>query len=86
MNEEIRRQLTDHLQPRLERYGITPGELTGHFDLVKSGLVNSLEFVELITAMEKRLGIEVDFDAALDAGDFTTFGGLIRTLENSQHG
>ena len=81
MNNEIRQQLINHLRPRLERFGIAEGELTAGFDLVKSGFVNSLEFVELVTGLEKHFGIEVDFESAIDKGDFTTFGGLARTIE-----
>jgi acyl carrier protein len=86
MNNEIRQQLISHLHTKLERFGIGEGELTTGFDLVKSGLVNSLEFVELVTGLEKHFGIEVDFEAALDAGDFTTFGGLANTLEKYLNG
>lgn len=86
MNSEIRQQLVSHLHNKLDRFGIGESELTADFDLVKSGLVNSLEFVELVTGLEKHFGIEVDFEAALDAGGFTTFGGLANTLEKHLNG
>lgn len=86
MNRQIREQLISMLQPRLQRHGISENELTPGFDLVKSGFVNSLEFVELITRLEKHYHVEIDFDAALESKDFTTFGGLIGTLEKQMHG
>ena len=74
------------IKPKLERLGISENELTSGFDLVKSGFVNSLEFVELITRMEKHFKIELDFESALELGDFTTFSGLVRTFEKKLNG
>ena len=82
MNKEIKKELIRILKPRLERFGIGAKELTPGFDLVKSGFVNSLEFVEIITRLEKRFQVEVDFEKAIDTGDFGTFGGVVRTIEN----
>jgi acyl carrier protein len=86
MNKDIKEQVVMLLKPKLERLGINERELTSGFDLVKSGFVNSLEFVEIVTQIEKHFDIEVDFDKALDSNDFTTFGGLIGTLENFFNG
>ena len=86
MNKEIREQLISILRPKLQRLGISEKELTSGFDLVRSGFVNSLEFVELVTRLEKQFSIEIDFDKALENKDFTTFGGLINTLEKQIHG
>jgi acyl carrier protein len=86
MNKEIREQLVIILKPKLERLGISEKELTAGFDLVKSGFVNSLEFVELVTRLEKHFQVEVDFDRALESKGFTTFGGLVDILEKQIHG
>ena len=86
MNKAIKEQVVFLLKPKLERLGIEERELTTGFDLVKSGFVNSLEFVELVTQMEKHFGIEIDFDKELESSDFTTFGGVIKTLDNYLNG
>lgn len=86
MHKEIQSRLIQLLQPKLERFQISESELTAGFDLVKSGFVNSLEFVELVTGLEKHFGIEISFEDALEKGDFTTFGGLLRTIEKYYHG
>ena len=86
MDKNIREQLLTILKPKFERLGISEKEMTPGFDLVKSGFVNSLEFVELVTRLEKHFRIEVDFDQALGAKDFTTFGGLVDTIEKQMHG
>jgi hypothetical protein len=41
---EIGKQLTELLREKLERLSIKDHEIGGSFDLVKSGLLNSLEF------------------------------------------
>ena len=86
MNKEIKNQVVTILEPKLKRLGIAENELTSGFDLIKSGFVNSLEFVELVTRLEKQFNVEVDFDKALESRDFTTFGGLVDTLEEQING
>jgi acyl carrier protein len=86
MNKEIKVQVVSLLLPKLERLGIEKKELTAGFDLVRSGFVNSLEFVELVTRLEKHFNIELDFENALESTDFTTLGGLIKTLEKQLNG
>ncbi len=86
MDKIVRAQLIELLRPKLERFSINEKELTDGFDLVKSGFVNSMEFVELITGLEKHFHIEIDFEEALESKDFTTFGGLMRTIEEQRNG
>lgn len=70
------------LRDKLHRLGIRENELGTGFDLVKSGLLNSLEFVDMVASMEKIFKHEIDFEQALDSGELTTLGGLIRAFEN----
>lgn len=77
---EIRKQITELLRERLERLSIKDHEIGNSFDLVKSGLLNSLEFVDMVASLEKLQGIEIDFEKALDNGDFTTLNGLIKAF------
>jgi len=86
MERDIKHRLIDLLRPKLERFGVEEKELTPGFDLVKSGFVNSLEFVELVTRLEKHFSIELDFEKALESDDFTTFGGLIHAVEKHLNG
>lgn len=69
------------LGDKLSRYGIKSGELNDRFDLLRSGLLNSLEFVEFIAGMEKSLGKEMDFEKAVEQEDFTTIKGVLRNFE-----
>jgi acyl carrier protein len=80
MENNIKKQLFILLEDKLRRLSIRDNELGDNFDLVKSGLLNSLEFVDMVASLEKAFGTEIDFEQALDAGDLTTMGGLIRAF------
>jgi acyl carrier protein len=84
MESEIRKQLMALISDKLQRLDIKESELGIGFDLVKSGLLNSLEFVDLVASMEKLNDLEIDFEAALDSGELTTVGGLIRVFEKKK--
>ena len=86
MDRIIREQIIEMLRPKLDRFSIKENELNDSFDLVKSGFVNSLEFVELITRLEKHFSIEIDFEKALEARDFTTLGGLAKIIQKQRNG
>ncbi len=60
------------LSDRLKMFGINDGEIKGGFDLVKSGLMDSMAFVNFIGEMEKAFDHEIDFDSVLEDEKFTT--------------
>lgn len=45
-------------------------------NLVQSGLVDSLGFLELVAAVETKFGVKFDFSAA-DPAEFTTLEGFV---------
>ena len=81
MESEIRNQVMELISDKLRRIFVSENEISGSFDLVKTGLMNSLEFVDLVASLEKMNGIEIDFETALEKGDFTTLGGLIKAFK-----
>lgn len=74
------------MSDKLTRAGLREIELSDDFDLVKSGLVNSLEFVEIVSNMERNFKVEIDFESALENGTLTKLGGLIQTFEKQLNG
>ncbi len=84
MESETRKQVVELIRDKLKRLAIRESGLSDSFDLVKSGLLNSLEFVDLVASIEKTNDHEIDFEKELDSGDFTTLGGLIRAFENNE--
>ena len=74
---ELLKRLRERLVARAERLGMQADELDGPLDLVRSGLLDSLGFVDLITELEQELGCEVDLAAAFDKPGATTLDGVI---------
>jgi acyl carrier protein len=52
-------------------------ELTMHTNLMESGMLDSIGFVELIVFMERQTGGNIDL-TDVDPGEFTTVQGLCR--------
>jgi acyl carrier protein len=75
--QEVKSILMDHLDGRLRLFGISPAELDGDFDLVRSGLLDSMAFVDLVGALEEKLGVQIDFEKVMEDERFTTVSGLL---------
>jgi acyl carrier protein len=69
-------QLTD----KMNRTGLSEKDLSSDFNLTKSGLLDSLSFVNLVVQIEKKYGIEIDFEKAFQNPDFTNISGLINVI------
>ncbi|MEZ4757074.1 MAG: acyl carrier protein [Flavobacteriales bacterium] len=74
---ELRTALVEALLPRASRLGMERSELTDDLDLLRSGLLDSLGFVDLVVELEKRSGREVDLMSAMERPGGSTVGGLI---------
>jgi len=72
------------LKEKLELFGIKGEEVKGDFDLVKSGLMDSMSFVDFIGDMEQHFGKEIDFDKVMDDENFTTLDGLIKLFQDER--
>ncbi|HET6243536.1 MAG: acyl carrier protein [Bacteroidetes bacterium] len=81
MEKEITTFILEQLDKRLIRIGMQRKEITPNFDLVKSGLLDSMSFVDLVVEIEKKFNTEIDFELAFQNADFTTISGLIQTIE-----
>lgn len=87
MNEKvIKDSLLNFLEDRMNMFGISQTELDADFDLVKSGLLDSMAFVDMIGALEEQLGVEIDFDKVMEDERFTTFSGVIDLFNQELHG
>ena len=74
---DVRAIVIDLVTPRLERAGKSAAELEDSTELLQSGLIDSFEFLDLITEIEQRAGVEIDL-AAMEDDDIGTVGGLVR--------
>ncbi len=73
--------MVDSIRDKLEIYGVRKDELNGDFDLVKSGLMDSMAFVAFVGDLETHFGKELDFDNIVDDEAFTTLGGLVKLFQ-----
>ena len=81
-NSDVRSKMLELLSDRLKMFGIKEGEIKGDFDLVKSGLMDSMAFVNFIGEMEKTFDHEIDFDSVLEDEDFTTVKKITELFNN----
>ncbi len=82
-HSDIRTQVHAALLPRLQRLGLGAADLTDDLDLVRSGVLDSLGFVDLIAGLEDSTGMRIDLEAALGASGATTLGGVINLFSRS---
>lgn len=75
-SKELHTLIVRHLADRLVRLGVLERELDKDFDLVRSGLLDSLGFIDLVAALEESTGKQVDLEKALEGSEATTMRGL----------
>ena len=79
--ESVKSLILARLGPSIGEIGLAPAALTDDFDLLTSGVIDSLGIVELIAALEQQLGIAIDL-SELDPENLTTLGPLSRYIES----
>ncbi len=86
MNEnEVRGFIIGLLREKLLLFNIAESEVKDTFDLVKSGLLDSMAFVDLIAEAEEKYEIEIDFELLADTSDFTSMGKIVNIILNAHH-
>lgn len=76
--QRVQAMVEELLAGRLEAIGLGRNDLTDDLDLVRSGLLDSLAFVDLLAALEQRTGRQIDLEAALASGRGTRMGTVVR--------
>lgn len=77
----MRELIEERLALRLQRLGLERSDLTNDLDLVRSGLLDSLGFVDLIADLEQHTGRQVDLERALEEHGATRLGSVIKLFE-----
>jgi acyl carrier protein len=72
----VHQMIMDRIRQRLQRLGMEEREVTADLDLVRSGLLDSLSFVDLIADLETASGRQVDLEKAMDRPGATTVKGV----------
>jgi acyl carrier protein len=84
-HKRIRDYILGLINKRLLLFDIDRGELNDDFDLVKSGLLDSMAFIDLVAGAEEEFEIEIDFEQLADTDDFTSLGGLVDIIMNTKN-
>lgn len=80
--KDYRSLVIDLLSSALCEASIDPADVDDSLNIIDSGLVDSLRFLELVTNLERRAGVTLDlFD--VDPDLLTTIGGLVELLCNA---
>ena len=78
--EEVKRFIIFHLDISFKENSMTEKEITDDFDIMKEGIVDSIGFIQLISAIEEQFGIEIDLEA-MDTENLTVIGSLCKYIE-----
>lgn len=73
--ESIKAHIIDFIRDKVSEDELKGILADGDFDLVASGLLSSLEFMELIAGIEEKQGVEIDFEEH-DPSAYTSIMGL----------
>ena len=82
-DKEIKTFILRFLEKRAQRLGIKEKFLLNDFELIKSGLLDSMSFLDLIAALEDRFKVQIDFDDKSPA-EFTTLVGLTKLVSEAK--
>ncbi|MGA2531556.1 MAG: acyl carrier protein [Candidatus Aminicenantales bacterium] len=67
---EVRSFLLEHFSFTIAANGLNPTEIGDDFDLLEAGVIDSLGVLEMISAVEQRFKITVDFEP-MDPAELT---------------
>lgn len=81
----IRDFIYERISDKLILFNLDKAEVDKDFDLVKSGLLDSMAFVDLVAALEEKFKVEIDFEQAAENDDFTRLGNLIILIKNARN-
>ncbi len=79
-SDEVRSFIIAHLGDAFKENGAATDQVKDDFDLLKMGIIDSIGFIGLISAVEDRFGIEIDFED-MDTDNLTVIGPMSRYIE-----
>ncbi len=74
---QVRSFLLELYAEQFSKKGMSAGEVPDGFDLLNEGIIDSLGILELVTSLESRFELRIDFED-MDAERFTRIGDLSR--------
>ena len=80
MESEIKNFIIEQLDTRFKRIGFLEKYLLPDFNLVQTGILDSMQFIELVALIEKKFNVEIDFENE-SPNSFTTLSGLSNLVQ-----
>jgi acyl carrier protein len=77
--EAIRRRVLEFLSHKLAAKGLEVPQLTDSFAYLEAGVLDSIDFVTLLTELRRDLGVTLELED-LDPTEYATIGGLVACL------
>lgn len=78
--QEIIIKIHELISDKLKLFNLRTSDADASFDLVKSGLLDSMAFVDLIATLEEAFNVEIDFEEASEDDKMTEIGGLAEII------
>jgi acyl carrier protein len=80
--EDIRKFILRRYSEQLSANGMALDAVPDDYDLMITGVIDSLGLIEMISAMEDEFNLEIDFEG-LDADEMTIIGPFCRYVEKN---
>ena len=81
LETRVRTVVLDAVRERLTLLSVPEADVTGDFDLVNSGVLDSIAFLEMIVTLESEFGFEVELgDMRIE--EATTLNGLVEMVRS----
>lgn len=77
--ENVRDNILEVIEGKLDKVGIVPSEVKDSLDLLQSGILDSLDFFELIDTLEEDYDLTVNLAEMVDP-DIAKLGVFIREI------
>ena len=66
MSEKLQQKISLLVDQAIIRKGFRPGDYTSSDDLMRKGVLDSIDVVEILAAIDQSLGVKVKIDASND--------------------
>ena len=79
-SSEVRSFILSQLSVAFKENSLAADQVADDFDLMKMGIIDSIGFINLISAIEEHFGVQTDFEN-MDTDNLTVIGPISRYIE-----
>lgn len=85
LRQEVQTFIEDYLRMLLRDMRISGVEITGDLNMIDTGIINSMGFIELVADIEEEFAVHVDFEHYRPE-ELSTVTGLVECVVNGAKG